>query len=460
MSISFMFLSILRKTGYALSLLGLALACKSGGDTVTPPEPTKPGVPTAVGNPLGAAVSKTIGPAGGTLSSADGSMTLRFPAGALTQETLITVQPVENTAFGGAGVGYEFGPHGTQFKKPVTLSWTYKEEDLRGSSPAALGIAYQDEQGIWQGRDNLAAIPAQHRVVAPLYHFSRYSFYENFWLNPVDRTLAPNETVEFKVFYQENSRKFPGSIDDSENETNLKPADTLTVPSGPTLDDMVHSLVPTVQLLTANQVKNWRVNGQDVIGRVDSPTGFLSYHEGKSVIYKAPAKAPEANPVAVSVEVITPGKGKLMLVRNMTIESPNELYIGGAKYDPAFAEADIVDGYLAVFVTGKPRDNTRQPGVFIQLTGIHGPGSFNLGKENKNKLTVSGFDQGGTAYEWHYLPEQREEVFGPGNVTITEYNVKDRIVAGSFSGTLHYYNRETKAYKSLSVKGQFRTGGG
>jgi hypothetical protein len=84
-----------------------------------------------MGKPLGTLVSKSIGPAGGTLSSADGTMTLRFPAGALNKETLVTAQPVENTAFGGAGVGYEFGSHGSQFQKPVTL-----------------GIAYQDDKGI------------------------------------------------------------------------------------------------------------------------------------------------------------------------------------------------------------------------------------------------------------------------------------------------------------------------
>jgi hypothetical protein len=207
-------------------------------------------------------------------------------------------------------------------------------------------------------------------VVAPVYHFSRYSFYENFWLNPIDKTLAPNETVEFKVFYQENSMKFPGSIDDSENSANSAPANTLNVPGESDLGDMLHSLVYTVHLLKANQVRNWRVNGQGVIGKVESPIGFLSYHESNSVIYKAPAKAPEANSVNVSVEVITPGKGKLILIRNMTIESPNVLYIGGAKYDPAFAEASVGAGYLSLAMTGTPRDNSKQANVFIQLVGI------------------------------------------------------------------------------------------
>ncbi|MBO0952516.1 hypothetical protein [Fibrella forsythiae] len=452
MSISFMFLSILRKTGYALSLLGLALACKPGGDTVTPPEPIMPGEPTAVGKPLGAAISKTIGPAGGTLSSADGSMTLRFPAGALTQETLITAQPVENTAFGGAGVGYEFSPHGTQFKKPVTLSWTYKDEDLQGSSPHALGIAYQDEKGIWQGRTNLVVIANQHRVVAPLYHFSRYSFYENYWLEPLAKNLAPKQTVELKVFYQRNHAQEGGT--GAEVDTT-----DYTIPGDPISSHLI-PLASKVQLLKADQVKNWQVNGLDVFGKIDSPTGFLSNHEGKSVLYKAPAKAPEANPVAVSVEVITPGKGKLLLISNLTIEADNELYIGGTKQDQVYVEAGVTKGALVLYMTTKPRDNSNQAGVLIQITGIQGPGSYNLTKENKDILNVRGTDHDLTGYSWRYYSEMKNEVFGPGNITISDYNVQDQTVAGSFSATLHHYNSETKKYKSLQVAGKFRTGGG
>ncbi|GAB3794836.1 hypothetical protein GCM10028819_09760 [Spirosoma humi] len=441
-----MFISIIRKTGYALGLLSLALACKPGTEPTASSEPVKPGVPTAVGKPLSAQLSKTIGPAGGTLSSADGTMRLRVPPGALSKETLITAQPVENTAFGGAGVGYEFGPHGTQFAKPVTLSWTYKDADLRGSSPEALGIAYQDDKGIWQGRNNLVVIANQHRVVAPLYHFSRYSFYENFWMEPTEKTLAPNETVELKVFYQENHALWEG--------TGADLPDTLK-----TLNEMLTPLTNTVELLKEDQVKNWQINGQTIVNKPDSPIGTMGRNEGKSVYYRAPAKAPEKNPIAVSVEIVLKGKRKLLLLSNLTIESPNELFIGGSKQPEAYAAADITQGYLAVSVTGKLYDGTKQAGVSIQLIGINGPGSYNLNKENEGKLTVNGTDKALTDYFWTYTPFMSKPVYGPGNITITEYDAKNQVVAGSFSATLHHYNASTKVYKSLAVKGQFRTGG-
>lgn len=445
-----MLLSILRKVSFTLSLLGMAFACKPGSDLVIfPPEPAKPGVPTAVGKPLGALVSKTIGPAGGTLSSADGTMTLRFPAGALSKETLITAQPVENTAFGGAGLGYELSPHGTKFAKPVTLSWTYKDSDLRGSSPEALGIAYQDDKGIWQGRDNLVVNAEQHRVIAPLYHFSRYSFYENFWMEPMEKTLAPNEVIELKVLYQENHTDAGGTGTEHD-----------TLETNASIEDMLSPLALPEQLLKEDQVKNWQINGQTIVDKPDSPIGFMGYNKGKSVYYKAPAKAPEKNPVAVSVEVILPKKGKLLLISNLTIESPNELYIGGAKQPEAYAAADITHGYIAVSITGKPYDATNQAGVLIQLIGINGPGSFALGKENEGKLTVNGTDKALLDYFWTYTPFQGKPVYGPGTITITEYDATNQIVAGSFSATLHKYNQSTRVYKSLQVKGKFRTGSG
>ncbi|MEZ0610114.1 hypothetical protein ACAW74_16475 [Fibrella sp. WM1] len=457
-----MFFSLLRKTGYALGLLGLALACKPGPDPIAPPQPPKPGVPTAVGKPIGAVISKTIGPAGGTLSSADGTMTLRFPAGALTKETLITAQPVENTAFGGAGVGYEFGPHGTQFAKPVTLSWTYKDSDLHGSSPEALGIAVQDDNHIWRGHTSLFVEADQRRVVAPIYHFSRYSFYENFWMEPMQQTLAPNETVTLKVFYQENHGLYESKGSEVVQEpTPCKPTSETEVTQCLGAD-LLTPLTSPVELLKADQVKNWRVNGQDVTGTIESPIGFLSYHQGQSVIYKAPVRAPEANPVAVSVEIITPGKGKLMLVSNLTIESPNELYINGAKQPNAYANANVAELGAFIFVGPEPykNGNQKQTGVAISFSGIGGTGTFTLSKEIEGRFSMTAIGPDGLNYSGSYAPRPNGGiVYGPGSVTITEFNSAKELIAGSFTATLHYQDLENKRYKSMQVKGRFRTGG-
>jgi hypothetical protein len=69
-------------------------------------------------------VVATIGSAGGTISIPQTGLTVNVPAGAVSRATQITV-----TAPRGAGVWYEFGPSGTRFAAPLTLT-----QDLRATN--------------------------------------------------------------------------------------------------------------------------------------------------------------------------------------------------------------------------------------------------------------------------------------------------------------------------------------
>ena len=61
--------------------------------------------------------SKLIGSGGGQISIPAAGVTVVVPAGAVDYYTPITV-----TALAGRGVAYEFGPKGTTFKKPLTIT--------------------------------------------------------------------------------------------------------------------------------------------------------------------------------------------------------------------------------------------------------------------------------------------------------------------------------------------------
>ena len=70
-----------------------------------------------------------IGPDGGTLSFAGGSVTLVFPAGAVSQDVEVTVQATNSFPANSRGVlstQYDFGPDGIQFGQPVQLTITYE----------------------------------------------------------------------------------------------------------------------------------------------------------------------------------------------------------------------------------------------------------------------------------------------------------------------------------------------
>jgi hypothetical protein len=62
-------------------------------------------------------VTKVIGAKGGTISIKQAGLTVTFAPGALLQDTRITA-----TANSGSLVSYDFGPHGTQFHAPVTIT--------------------------------------------------------------------------------------------------------------------------------------------------------------------------------------------------------------------------------------------------------------------------------------------------------------------------------------------------
>jgi len=107
-----------------VSLL-LLNACKKENPVQQPTsEPSTP-FPTAIGKPIGTPATKEIGTTGGSITSPDGRITITIPAGALTGNTPITIQPIENTTPLGIGLSYDFLPNGQQFAKPITVTLHY-----------------------------------------------------------------------------------------------------------------------------------------------------------------------------------------------------------------------------------------------------------------------------------------------------------------------------------------------
>ena len=91
-------------------------------------------------------VTKIIGSEGGTVTVPGAGLTVNVPAGALSVPTPITVK-----ALAGRGVAYEFGPHGTQFAKPVRMT-----QDLRVTAVSPWAVPYMRfKAGYFSSSDNL-----------------------------------------------------------------------------------------------------------------------------------------------------------------------------------------------------------------------------------------------------------------------------------------------------------------
>jgi hypothetical protein len=67
-----------------------------------------------------------IGPAGGSVTSTDGTVTIEVPADALAVSTPIAIVPsITSAPQGNIGSVFDFGPIGTTFSKPVTINLKY-----------------------------------------------------------------------------------------------------------------------------------------------------------------------------------------------------------------------------------------------------------------------------------------------------------------------------------------------
>ncbi|MGQ0703558.1 MAG: Ig-like domain-containing protein, partial [Gemmatimonadales bacterium] len=116
-----------------------------------------------------------IGPAGGTLVAAGGDVTLVVPAGAVSQPTAFTVEPLTNPAPDPRLIGataYEIGPTGTVFAQPATLAIRYAPANLpQGLGEAALQI-FTGASGAWAVVPGGTVDTATNVAQAPLAHLS------------------------------------------------------------------------------------------------------------------------------------------------------------------------------------------------------------------------------------------------------------------------------------------------
>ena len=191
----------------ALAVSTFLVACGSGGggggdpssnnDTTTDaPAVTRAGLPN--GDPVTTAV---IGPAGGTVSSFDNRLTVTVPQNAVTADTTFSIEPIYNTAPGGIGFAYRLAPDGVTFASPVTLTYTYSDEDIQGVDPEYLAGAYQDVDGTWVLPSDPVVDTANHTVSVTAEHFTDQSMIPYARITPYSSTLRINGVEALHLEY-------------------------------------------------------------------------------------------------------------------------------------------------------------------------------------------------------------------------------------------------------------------
>jgi hypothetical protein len=227
---------------------------------------------TPVGTPTGTAISKSIGSAGGTLMSADGKLLLTIPAGALTVNTNITIQPVTSTMPGSLGLSYDLQPNGTKFAVPVTLTFHYDSTLAADKDPDFLFIAYQDGSGAWKGDATQRDIDTVAKTTTlSVSHFTIFDAGEWIFLK-----TGPNLTLQ------------------AEQTCDLSLVQSMAT------DANGSATVTSTQPFPDNQIAGWQV---DNIAYGDALRGKITPSLGAHALYTAPSIILDRK--VVFVEVIT-----------------------------------------------------------------------------------------------------------------------------------------------------------
>ena len=154
---------------------------------------------TEVGTPVGDKVNKSIGPAGGTLVSPDGRLTLTVPPNALTEFVEFSIQPITNKMETGIGNGYRLEPSGRTFMIPLKLSVHFDEKDIEGTVPEALTVAYQDKDGAWHEQKTAKVDQVAKTITIPTTHFTDFSFFARMQISPAEATVGAGKMIAIKA---------------------------------------------------------------------------------------------------------------------------------------------------------------------------------------------------------------------------------------------------------------------
>ncbi len=141
-----------------------------------------------------------IGPNGGTVTSADGKVTLVIPVGALssTQNIAIISSTDSNTCPQKVGTLYSLMPNGLQFSKPATLTLPY-DTTMIGASAELVGVAYLDIDGSWYGVTGGSVDTVHRTVTVPISHFSNWSANLSFEITPASSVVLTGTSLGFEV---------------------------------------------------------------------------------------------------------------------------------------------------------------------------------------------------------------------------------------------------------------------
>jgi hypothetical protein len=299
--------------------------CKKIVDANDPPDivDETPAV-TEVGTPVGAATTKEIGIDGGTIISADGNIEIFVPAGAVSSNTVFSIQPITNNCPNGRRA-FRLSPSGIIFSNPVTLTFHFTAADITGSLPEFQGIAYQDVNNIWYRIPSANIDTVAKTISVKAKHFTDWSHMEAIKLVA---THDGKETDECKI--NEHVALSVEAVNETPVPSPVPP------PNNPSPDD--DDLPPLPK--PSPKKPDWFVfnykNGNSEFGTIAPAQDSLGPYYKYMALFTAPGKVPTPATVDVSAELTgfkwkAKVHGKTLSFNKVTVYKP--IRITGDEYD-------------------------------------------------------------------------------------------------------------------------------
>ncbi len=350
---------IKRSVLYILLLFTVASCSKPHSEYIPPnPVPTPDPVARPVGEPVGEAHTEFIGEDGGTIKFPNGQVEVIIPAGALEEETEVSIQAIKNTSVSGIGFGYRFTPHGKIFRKKVTVRFSYKSISAALSSNKALEIAYQDGNGFWVCHGKTVNDQVNKTISIETDHFSDWALIESMALTPAVKILGLGESVTLKAVRY---------VHPTTDEDFLVP---LTVP-----DAKTGEATP----LSQSYIRKWTLNGP---GSIEV--------KGSEAIYKAPSAKPSTSTATVTVELNVNGAQVLMISTIHLIDEGISVSIDGGDWHTymGMANKDEINN-LYTFASLRITEDIPQISFMWPVNSSKSDGTYGwsmLGSESDNVI--------------------------------------------------------------------------
>jgi|GEM_PF-3251081 len=409
-----------------IAALGLAASCGEKDPVALPV-----GVAKAEGVPVYYQSSKTLGPEGGAVSSADGQVTLRVPPGALTHATDLAISPVSNTAFLGVGNGYRLFPRGLRLKKPATLQFNYAAEEIDGSSPEALRVARQDEAGIWQAHNAATLDTTRKTLSLPIGQLGDWSVFRLAAIVPNQLALRPGQGAALRAW------QIPGGA-----LLASLPADR-TLPLG--------EPIPAA----TGEVTGWSVDGDE--NYRSGPSGTMNPAMG-GVSFTAPAQAPARNPVELEAGIRL-GRTAVSLLARITIGGITAITLNGGP----FREQEITFTRCVGAVTSggsntvlTAANGTSEMQLFYPW---YNPGAFPFDEQGGVCGVSINLDKASSRKE-NFLRSSSlslhtgETIPATGTLRVSSYGEIGGLITGTFAGKVWYRTEEGPPIV-VEVRGRF-----